>query len=85
MADDILHTARTTTLNFDLAINEELRNEVPIEDMCVLMCGSLLSTLGMPVPNRTMHEAFNRELQREQDYDQDEMAGRVKRNVSLFH
>ena len=86
MADDILHTARTTTSNFDLAINEEMRNEalVLIEDMCVLMCGSLLSTLGMPVPNRSMHEAFSRELQWEQDYDQDEMAERFQRNVPLL-
>ena len=50
-----------------------MRNEalVLIEDTCVLMCGSLLSTLAMPVLNRSMHETFNRELQRKQDYDQD--------------
>ena len=49
IVDDILHTARTTTSDFDLAINEEMRNEalVLIEDMFGSMCGSLLSTLGM--------------------------------------
>lgn len=87
MADDILHRVRTTTSNFDLEINDEMRNEalVLIEDMCVLMCGSLLSTLGMPAPNRSMHDAFNRELQREQDYDRDEQAERVGTNVPLLN
>ena len=68
MADDILHTARTTTSNFDLAINEEMLNEalVPIE-----------SIEPMPVPNRSMNEEFNRKLQRGQDYDQDEMTERL--------
>lgn len=69
MAEDILHRVRITTSNFDLQINDEMRNEalVMIEDMCVLMCGSLVSTLGMTAPNRSMDDAFNRELQREQD------------------
>ncbi|XP_017477406.1 PREDICTED: uncharacterized protein LOC108367324 [Rhagoletis zephyria] len=54
MTDDILHKVRTTTSNFDLEINNEIRNEalVLIEDMCVLICGSLLSTLGILAPNR---------------------------------
>ncbi|XP_061392257.1 uncharacterized protein LOC133327727, partial [Musca vetustissima] len=64
-----------------------MRNEclVIIEDMCVNMCGSLLSTLGMPAPNRSMHDAFNRELQRENNYDRDEMAERIQRNVPLLN
>lgn len=64
MADDILHRVRTTTLNFDLEINDEIRNDalVLIEDMCMLICGSLLSTLGMLATNRSMHGVFNSEL-----------------------
>lgn len=71
MADDILYRVRTTTSNFDFEINDEMRNEalVLFEDICVIMCGSLLSTLGMPAPNRSTHDAFNHELQREKDYD----------------
>lgn len=70
-----------------LEINDEIRNEalVLIEDMCVLVCGRLLSTLGMPAPNLSMHDSFNRELQREQDYDRDELAERVRTNVSLLN
>ncbi|XP_067648377.1 uncharacterized protein [Eurosta solidaginis] len=79
MADDILRRFRMTTLNFNLQINDDMRNEalVLIEDMCILMCGSLVSTLEMPAPNRSINYAFNRELQREQDYDRDELAERV--------
>jgi len=64
MVDDILHRVRTKNFNFDIGSNDEMRNEalVLIEDMCVLMCGSLLSTLGMPAPNRSTHAAFNLEL-----------------------
>lgn len=51
------------------------------ENMCMFMCGSLLSTLGVPAPNRSMPKAFNRELQWEQDYDGDELAERVQTDV----
>lgn len=83
MVDDIFHRVRTTNLNFDLESNDEMRNEalVLIEDMC----GSLLSTLGMPAPNRSMHAAFNLELQREKNYDRDEQAERVRKNVPLLN
>jgi len=66
MTNKILHRVRMTTSNFDLEINDEMLNEalVLIEDMCVHMCGNLLSTLGMPSPNRSTHDAFIRELQR---------------------
>lgn len=35
------------------------------------MCRSLLVSLGMPAPNREMNDAFNRELEREREYDQE--------------
>ncbi|KAF0712672.1 ATP-dependent DNA helicase [Aphis craccivora] len=87
IVDDILHRVRMTNLNFDLESNDEMRNEalVLIEDMCVLMCGSLLSTLGMPAPNRSTHAAFNLELQREKNYDRDERVKRVRKNVPLLN
>ncbi|XP_008182252.1 uncharacterized protein LOC103309183 [Acyrthosiphon pisum] len=87
MVDDILHRVQTTNFNFDLESNDEMRNEalVLIEDMCALMCGSLLSTLGMPAPNRSTHAAFNFELQREKNYDRDEQAERVRKNVPLLN
>jgi len=74
-------------LNVDLEINNKMRKEalVLIEDMCVLMCGSLLSRLGMIVLNRSSNDAFNRELQWEEDYDRDEQAERVQTNVPLLN
>jgi len=71
----------------DLESNDEMNNEalVLIEDMYVLMCGSLLSTLGMPAPNRSTHAALNLELQREKNYDRDEQAERVRKNVPLLN
>ncbi|KAE9523172.1 hypothetical protein AGLY_016405 [Aphis glycines] len=87
MVDDILHRVRTTNFNFDIESNDEMHNEalILIEDMCVLMCGSLLSTLGMLAPNRSRHAAFNLELQREKNYDLDKQAERVRKNVPLLN
>lgn len=84
------HFAQSSPDNYEFRIfenNDEMRNEalVLIEDMCVLMCSSLLSTLGMPAPNRSMHDAFNCELQQEQDYDRDEQAERVRKNMRLLN
>ncbi|KAF0761802.1 ATP-dependent DNA helicase [Aphis craccivora] len=64
-----------------------MRNEalVLIEDTCVPMCGSLLSTLGMSAPNRSTHAAFNLELKREKDYDRNEQAEKVRNNVLLLN
>ncbi|XP_008181178.1 uncharacterized protein LOC103308839 [Acyrthosiphon pisum] len=70
MIDDILHRVQALVL---------------IDYMCVLMCGSLLSTLGMPAPNRSTHAAFNLELPREKNYDRDEQAERVRKNVPLLN
>lgn len=84
MADDILHRVRTATSNYELDMTDEMRNEVLIliEDMCVLICGSLLCKLGMPTPNRAM--PFNRELERERDYDRDAFILMVGTNVPLL-
>ncbi|XP_055604727.1 uncharacterized protein LOC129752961 [Uranotaenia lowii] len=85
MADDILYRFRT--VNHEQEMNDEIRNEalIMIEDACLLMCGSLLSKLGMPAPNRTMHDAFNREIEREQAYDQDALAQVVQTNIPLLN
>lgn len=63
MSEDILHRIRVSSRNSDLEVNEEMHNQtlLLIEDMCYLMCGSLLVRLGMPAPDRGMNDAFNRE------------------------
>lgn len=49
------------------------------------MCGSLLIRLGMPAPNREMNDAFNRELEREREYDHQELDLVVQTNVPLLN
>ncbi|GFY56789.1 ATP-dependent DNA helicase, partial [Trichonephila inaurata madagascariensis] len=75
MSEDILHQIRVSSRNHDIEMNEEIHNRalLLIEDMCYLMCGSLLIRLGMPAPNREMNDAFSRELEREREYDHQEL------------
>lgn len=49
------------------------------------MCGSLLVKLGMPTPDRGMNDAFNRELEREHEYDRDSLNQSVRTNVPLLN
>lgn len=49
------------------------------------MCGSLLVRLRMPAPNREMNDAFNRELEREREYDHQELVLEVQTNVPLLN
>ena len=87
LSQDILHQMCINSANNDLEINEEIINKtlVLIEDMCYLMCGSLLVKLGMPSPNREINDVFNRELNRERDYDRDELYQLVQTNVPILN
>jgi ATP-dependent DNA helicase PIF1 len=87
MSEDILHRIRVSSGNPDLEANEEMYNQalLLIEDMCYLMCGSLLVKLGMPTPDRGMNDAFNRELEREREYDRNSLNQSVRTNVPLLN
>lgn len=65
----------------------EIHNEVLIslEDLCVMMSGKILHELGMPAPNRPMHDAFNREFEREQQYDRNALSQSVQIQVPLLN
>ena len=52
------------------------------EDMCYLMCGSLL---GMLAPNCWMNNGFNQELEHEREYDWHELDQSVQTNLSLLN
>ncbi|XP_055542911.1 uncharacterized protein LOC129728491 [Wyeomyia smithii] len=86
MADDILHRVRTTTLNYQLEMDDGIHNEalLLIEDLCLLMSGSSLDKLGMAAPNRAMHDALNRELEREREYDIDALNQEVRTKIPLL-
>lgn len=87
ISKDILHQIRVSSRNHDLEMNDEIHNRtlLLIEDMWYLMGGSLLPRVGMPAPNREMNDAFNRELEREREYDHQELYLVVQTNVLLFH
>ncbi|GBP58181.1 hypothetical protein EVAR_86343_1 [Eumeta japonica] len=56
-----------------------------IEDMCYVMCGSLLVRLGMPAPDLGKNDAFNRELERKRDYDRHELSQSVDVPNHRYH
>ncbi|EFN61253.1 Uncharacterized ATP-dependent helicase YHR031C, partial [Camponotus floridanus] len=87
MAEDILHRVRSITANPELEICSEIYNEVLIclEDLCVMMSGKMLNELGMPAPNRPMHDAFNREFERERQYDTNALSQSVQNKVPLLN
>ena len=87
MCDDILHQMRNRTGNQHLQITEEIYNEalISIEDMCLMMSNKVLSQLGMTAPNRSMHDAFNQELQREKLFDLDALRESVRIYVPLLN
>ncbi|XP_017470385.1 PREDICTED: uncharacterized protein LOC108362062 [Rhagoletis zephyria] len=71
MTEDILNRMRRISANQELLITLEMYNEalIIIEDMCLAVANKLLSQLGLPPPNRAMHDVFNQDIQREQQYD----------------
>jgi hypothetical protein len=83
MSEGVLHRVRCQTLNPTLQMTAEMYNEtlIMIEDMCLLMANKVLSCLGMESPNRPMHDAFNHELEREQQYDTEALAEAVRTTV----
>ncbi|XP_039948619.1 uncharacterized protein LOC120766935 [Bactrocera tryoni] len=87
MAEDILHQIRVTTANPDLAIYTEIHNKVLItlEDLCVMISGKMLHELGMPAPNRPMHDAFNGEFERERQYDTNDLSQSIQNKISLLN
>lgn len=87
MAEDILHRVRTITANPELEFNAEIHNEalISIEDLCKIMSGKMLHELGMPATNRPMHDAFNREFERERQYDRNALSQSVRTMVPLLN
>ncbi|XP_039954205.1 uncharacterized protein LOC120770689 [Bactrocera tryoni] len=81
------HELNLHSENPHLDMNEEMHNQalVLIEDMCYLMCGSLLARLGMTSPDRGVNDAFERELQREREYDTNALSQLVRTNIPLLN
>lgn len=56
-----------------------------IEDLCLSIANKALAQLGMPSPNRAIHDIFELELQREQQYDRNELNAFFPANLSTLN
>ena len=53
---------------------------IPLEDLCVMISNVLG---GMAVPNRPMHDPFNREFERERQYDTNDLSQSVQSGATF--
>ncbi|CAI6346155.1 unnamed protein product [Macrosiphum euphorbiae] len=83
MSEDILHRLRTTNQVPDIRFSPIVYNEalIEIEDMCLEIVNKALVQLGLPSPNRSINGRFNRDLQREPQFDDAEMGRSVQKNL----
>lgn len=83
MAEDILIRLRHSARNSGLVLTLEMYNEalIILEDLCLTIGNKALAQLGMPAPNRPMHDLFDRELQREQEYNCNDLRSFVQSNI----
>ena len=83
MSEDILHRLHATNQNPDIQFTPNVYNEalVSIEDICLAIANKALVQLGMAVPNRSAHDLFDRDLQRETHFDVDELCTFVQTNL----
>ncbi|GBP75448.1 hypothetical protein EVAR_53260_1 [Eumeta japonica] len=87
MAEDILIRMRHHARNPDLLITLEMYNEalIIIEDMCLTIVNKALVQLGMTAPNREIHDLFDRELQREQEFNSNDLRLFVQSNITKLN
>ncbi|XP_036340118.1 uncharacterized protein LOC118749422 [Rhagoletis pomonella] len=87
IAEDILIRMRHHARNPDLLITLEMYNEalIIIEDMCLRIANKTLVQLGMTAPNRDMHDLFDRELQREQEFNSNDLRLFVQSNITKMN
>lgn len=87
MTDDILHRMRRTRNDPDMLLTLEMYNEalVLIEDTCLMIANKALAQLGMPAPDRPMHDIFNRDLHREQQFDHNQLRTFIQTNIPLMN
>ncbi|XP_073821586.1 uncharacterized protein [Musca autumnalis] len=83
MCEDILNRMRRSTFNPNYPMSSEIHNEalIMIEDICLAIANKALSQLGMVSPNRPMHNLLNRDLQREHNFDFNELGAFVESNL----
>ncbi|XP_049308573.1 uncharacterized protein LOC125777509 [Bactrocera dorsalis] len=80
MVEDILIRLRHRSNDPALLLTLEMYNEalIMIEDLCLTIANKALGQLGLTPPNRPMHDLFERELQRELQFDRNELRAFVQ-------
>ena len=87
LSEDILFRVRQVNRNPVMDFTPEIYNEalICIEDFCLSIANKALAQLGMPSPNRGMHDIFELELQREQQCNRNELNAFVQANLSTLN
>jgi len=83
MSEDFLQRLRTSNQIPDIQFLPIVYNEalVEIEDMCLEIVNKALVQLGLPSPNRAINSRFDRDLQRETQFDDAELGKFVQTNL----
>jgi hypothetical protein len=83
MSEDILYRLRATNQNPEIQFTPNVYNDalILIEDICLAIANKTLIQFGMPVPNRSAHHLFDRDLQRETHFNVDELGTFVQMNL----
>lgn len=82
MAEDILYRMRQIAADPEMPISDQMYNEtlILLEDMCFAISTKALIQLGLPSPNRTIHNIIDCELRREQQYNINDLNDFVQLN-----
>lgn len=83
MAEDILIRLQHRSMDPELVDTLEIYNEalILIEDICLMIANKALGQLCMIAPNRPMYDLFQRELQREQLFECDELRAFMQTHI----
>uniref|UniRef100_A0A034VFZ3 Uncharacterized protein n=1 Tax=Bactrocera dorsalis TaxID=27457 RepID=A0A034VFZ3_BACDO len=71
MTEDLLVLARNRASDADLLYTLQMYNDalILVEDLCLTIANKALAQLSITVPNRSVIDMLDHELQREQQYD----------------
>ena len=86
MTEDILHRIRHTNQDPNIDYTPEMYNEavVLIEDLCILISNWPLNHYGMPSPDRPAADLVNSDVQREEQYNNVDLATFIANNEPLM-
>lgn len=79
----MLHRLRAANKNRDIKFisNVYYGALILIEDICLTIANKTLVQLGMPAPNQSANDLFDRDLQRATHFDSDELNTFVQTNL----